>query len=232
MDVLGDAIARERRSDSIALSAPAVGRCYDYRRFCTSAWKVGNFLSYIGVRSGAGVAIADDPLPEPVLTLYGAAALGAIVEFDPPASVDAATRAVVAPTAEIGPYSVGPETKRVAYGDPPEDPSISYFERDIWSENPTPPPDRVDPDDPLFRIDDRTYTHETVLEAARAVIDHRAIEADSVVAVRGPFADPSVAVAGLIAPIVAGARLSIGPEAGGTHVVDGSKNELKTLGIE
>ena len=77
MNVLGDAIARDRRSDATALVAPAVGRRYDYRRFCTSAWKAGNFLRHIGVRGGAGVAIADDPLPEPVLTLYAAASLGA-----------------------------------------------------------------------------------------------------------------------------------------------------------
>lgn len=231
MDVLGDVITRDRRSDSTALSAPTVGRCYDYRRFCTTAWKTGNFLRYLGVRDGAGVAVADDPLPEPVLTLYGAAALGAVVSFDPPTDVGADVRALVVPAGDVDAYGFGPETKEIVYGDPPEDPSISYFERDVWSENPTAPPDQVAPADPLLRTAVGTYTHGEVLQAARRVIGRHGIDADSVVAVRGSFADPTVAVAGLVAPVVAGAAVSIGPDADGTCVVGGSKSDIDTVGL-
>lgn len=225
MEVLGDAIARDRRSDATALSAPAVGREYDYRRFCTSAWKTGNFLRLLGVRRGVTVAIADDPIPEPVLTLFGAAALGAVVRFDPPREVDDGTRALVVPRASLDDYEVGPATKRVVYGDPPADPDVSYFERDVWSENPTEPPDRVESGDPLFRTPEGTYTHEAVLRAARTVVDRNGLDADSVVAVRGSFADPTVVVAGLVAPIVAGAQIAIGPAATGEYVVgDGEED--------
>jgi acyl-coenzyme A synthetase/AMP-(fatty) acid ligase len=82
MEVLEDLVARDRRSEATALRVPAVGRSYDYRGFCTAAWKVGNLLRHLGVRHGSGVAIGDDPMPEAVLTLYGAACLGAVVRFD------------------------------------------------------------------------------------------------------------------------------------------------------
>ncbi|MCQ4332885.1 long-chain fatty acid--CoA ligase [Natronomonas sp. F2-12] len=230
MDVLGDVIARDRRSESTALAVPAVERGYDYRRFCTSAWKAGNFLRHIGVRGGAGVAIADDPIPEPVLTFYGAAAVGAVVRFGPSAEVKSDVRALVVPAADIDAYAFGPETKGVVYDDPPADPSVSYFERDVWSENPTAPPDQVAPADPLLRADGDTYTHGEVLGAARRVIDRASIDGDSVVAVRGPFTDPTVVVAGLVAPIVAGAEITIGPNADGI-VVGGPKPDVETVEI-
>ncbi len=230
MNVLGDAIARDRRSDSTALSAPAVGRRYDYRRFCTSAWKTGNFLRHVGVRNGAGVAIADDPLPEPVLTLYGAASVGAIVSFAPPRAVEREVRALVVPAADAERYSFGPETKQVVYGDPPTDPTVSYFERDIWSENPTEPPDHVEADDTLLRTTEDSYTHAETLRAARAVIDRHGIDERDTVAVRGSLAEPTTVIAGLVAPIVAGAELSIGPDAEGALVVGGTESDVS--GIE
>ncbi len=224
MDALGDAISRDRRSDRPALSVPAVGRRYDYRRFCTSAWKTGNFLRHLGVRDGVGVAVADDPTAEPVLTLYGAAALGAVVTFGPPRAIDDATRALVVPAGDIGTHEVGAATKRVVYGDPPSNPSISYFERDVWSENPTEPPTHVAADEPLLRTDGTSYSHGEILRAAQAVVEDHGLGPDSVVAVRGSFTDPSVVVAGLVAPVVAGAELSVGPETEGDLVVDGSEN--------
>lgn len=226
MDVLGDAIGRERRSNAPALSAPATGRQYDYRRFCTSAWKTGNFLRHLGVRSGVGVAIDDDPVPETVLTLYGAALLGGVVTFGPPREVGSETRAIVAPAAKIDEYEAGPQTKRVVYGDPPEDPSVSYFERDVWSENPTESPNHVDPEDPLLHAGSDEYSHAEALASTRAVIDRYKINSESTVAVRGSFSEPSVVIDGLIAPVVAGARIVIGPESDGDHIVVGAKSEI------
>jgi len=231
MDVLGDTIARDRRSDRPALSVPAVGRSYDYRRFCTSAWKVGNFLRHLGVREGVGVAVADDPTAEPVLTFYGAASLGAVVRFDPPRTIESDTRALVVPAAEIDGYEVGPATKRVAYRDPPTDPSVSYFERDVWSENPTEPPTHVDAGEPLLSAGGVSYSHGEVLNAARSVVEEHALGSTSVVAVRGSFADPTVVVAGLVAPILAGAALSVGPETDGTLIVGGAKSDVGPVEI-
>ncbi len=229
MDVLGDAIARERRSDATALTVPKSGRRYDYRRFCTSAWKTAHVLRHIGVRSGVGVAIADDPVPEPLLTFYGAATLGAIVTFGPPAEIESETRALVVPTAETNAYSFGAETKQIAYGGPPDDPSVSYFERDVWSENPTAPPDHIEPDQPLFRSTRKTYTHGDALRAAHETVDEYRITTDSTVAVQGSFTDPTVVIAGCIAPIVAGAHLSIGPGASGDVIVGGRDSDIDAI---
>ena len=232
MDVLGDAIARDRRSDRPALDVPAVGRRYDYRRFCTSAWKTGNFLRHLGVREGVGVAVADDPTAEPVLTLYGAAALGGVVRFGPPAEIDDGTRALVVPAADLDAHDAGPATKRVVYGDPPADPAVSYFERDVWSENPTEPPNPPAPADPLLRTGTRQYSHAEVLAAAESVADDHGIDPDAAVAVRGSFASPAVVVAGLVAPVVAGAHLSVGPESEGDLVVGGPDDDVGGLGLD
>ncbi len=199
---LGDAVTRDRRSDAPALRAGA--RAYDYRRFCTTAWKTGNLLRNEGVRSGMTVAIADDPAPEAVLGFYGAALLGAVVGFGPDA-LGERTKALVVPTDDLDDYDAGPRTRRIAYGSRPDDPSVAYFERDVWSENPTEPPDRVDPDDALLRTPDATYTHGEVLDAARAVADEWSLDPGQEVAVRSSFSHPGTVAAGLVAPVLAGA---------------------------
>lgn len=199
---LGECVSRDRRSDAPALRAGA--REYDYRRFCTTAWKTGNLLRNEGVRSGMTVAVADDPAPEAVLSFYGAALLGAAVGFGPDALGDR-TKALVVPAADLEGYDAGPRTRQVAYGGEPADPSVAYFERDVWSENPTEPPDRVDADDPLLWTPGRTYTHEEILDAARAAATEWDLEAGEEVAVRGPFTHPGVVAAGLVAPVLAGA---------------------------
>ncbi|MFQ3319014.1 MAG: hypothetical protein ACI8UR_001054 [Natronomonas sp.] len=227
MDVLGDAIDRETRSNATALRAPAVGRTYDYRRFCTSAWKVGNFLRHLGVRGGAGVAIADDPVPEPVLTFYGAALLGGIVRFGPPDDVDG-VRALVIPESDFGGYATGPSVKRVAYGGAPDDPSASYFERDVWSENPTEPPDVIATDDPLLRTRDGTYSHGAVVGAAETVVEEHGIAPGDEVVVNGSFTEAGVVAAGLVAPIVAGATVVLDAGSVGDIVVGGPESDVKT----
>ncbi len=205
MDVLGDVIGRDRRSDSTALEAPVVGRSYDYRRFCTTAWKVGNFFRYLGVRAEIGVAIADDPLPEPVVSFYGAALLGGVVRFDPSDAMDEETRALVVPIDRLDDYEVGLSTKPVVYGGRPDDPSVSYFERDVWSENPTEPPDVVGRENELLATDGRTYSHAEVLDAAMNVVEKWNLKNGDEVAVRGSFTHPGVVAAGLVAPLIAGA---------------------------
>jgi hypothetical protein len=225
MDVLGDAIGRDRRSSATALRAPTVGRSYDYRRFCTSAWKVGNFLRHHGVRGGASVGIADDPLPEPVLTFYGAALLGAVVRFD---SSGGSPKALVVPEPEVETHDPEPGTKIIAYGSRSEDPSVAYFERDVWSENPTQPPDRVTTDDPLVATAERTYTHEEILTAAEDVIDEAGLESGGEVAVHGAFTDPGIVAAGLVAPILAGGTIVLGTESTGDLVVGGENSDVRT----
>lgn len=200
--VLGACVTRDRRSDAPALRAS--GREYDYRRFCTTAWKTGNLLRNEGVRQGMPVAVADDPAPEAVLSFYGAALLGAIVGFGPDA-LDERTKALVVPTADLDGYDAGPRTRRIGYGAEPTDPSVAYFERDVWSENPTEPPDRVDPDDALLRTSERTWSHGETLDAARTVAEDFGLEPGEAVAIREPFTRPGTVAAGLVAPVLAGA---------------------------
>jgi len=234
MDVLGDLIARDRvtdpspddpASDAPALRAPALDREYDYRRFCTTAWKVGNFLAHLGVREGRTVAAAADPVPEPVLALYGAGLLGASAAFVDPGCEDATAgdeppRALIAPVNRIGGADSTPTTKRIAYGGSPDDPAIAHFERDVWSENPTEPPDGVMPSATLLRAGGRRYDHETALAAAREVVDRWGLGPGATVAVRAPLTAPGTVVAGLIAPILAGAAVLLPDEGSeGTHAV-------------
>lgn len=206
MEVLGDVVARDRRCEAPALRHALSGRAYDYRRFCTTAWKVGNFLRNEGVRAGMDVAVAAGPVPESVLGLYGAALLGAAVEFGPGA-LHEETRALLAPTASLDEYDVGPRTRVVAYGAEPDDPAVAFFERDVWSENPTRPPDVVTSDRPLLRADGDAYAHATVLGGARRVVDEYALDRGTTVAVRAPLAHPGTVAAGLVAPILAGGEI-------------------------
>lgn len=206
MDVLGDAVARDRRSDAPALRHAATGRSYDYRRFCTTAWKTGNLLRNEGVRAGMDVTVAPDAAPEAVLTFYGAALLGARVEFEP-STVSEETKALVAPTLRLADYQAGPRTRRIGYGDGPDDPSVAHFERDVWSENPTAPPDEIAAEEPLVRASERTFDHRDILRAARTVVDDCGIEEGDEVTVRGSLTDPGVVAGGLVAPILAGATI-------------------------
>lgn len=204
MDVLGDLVVRDRRSGDTALRAADTGREYDYRRFCTTTWKTGNYLRLLGVRTDARVAIADDPTPEAILAAYGGALLGGVVRFGPPHGTELDARVLVTSTADVDDYEVGPSTKQVVYGAEPENPDVGYFERDVWSENPTEPPDRVDADDALLRASGSTHSHDEVLDAARRVAEEWGLEPGEAVAVRAPFARPGTVAAGLVAPVLAG----------------------------
>jgi len=206
---LTELLARDRRSPDPALVHDPTGRRYDYRRALTSAWKVALFLRNEGVRGGMAVAIAEDDAPEAVLSFLGAGLLGATVSVGP-GSVDG-VKAVVAPTERLAEFDTGAGTRLVGYGAEPADPSVAYFERDVWSENPTLPPDRPAPDDPLLSADGTVYGHTDLLEAATAVADTHDLTPGTEVVVRARLARPGVLVAGVLAPLVAGA-VSVVPD--------------------
>jgi len=221
MEVLGDLVARDRRAEAPALRVPAAGRTDDYRRFCTTAWKAGNFLRQVGVSRGATVAVADDRAPEAVLTLYGAACVGGVVRFDAESDWADPPRALVVPPDGLGADAIAPPTTPVVYGEPSADPTVASFGRDVWSQNPTVPPEDVDPADGLLETDRQVYTHREVLDAAAAVVDGHGVDADTAVAVDpdASLASPGIVVAGLVAPILAGGTVAIGPAATGDLVV-------------
>lgn len=204
METLVDLVARSRRSDAPALRAPAVGQFYDYQRLCTTTWKTANFLHARGVRARSTVGVGDDPRAQPVLAALGAALLGAKAYVGAPRDVDA--RAVVAHADAIDDYDLDPGTQRVAYGAEPTDPDVYHFEGDVWSENPTMPPEadaRTDVNVALV-TGAEALTHGELLATARDVVDRLSLTPDTEVAVRAPLSDPRAFAAGIVAPLRAG----------------------------
>jgi hypothetical protein len=210
MHVLGDLVARERRSGRPALRT-AEGRRYSYHDFCTTSYKAGNFLRYLGVRAGDVVAVEPDPLPEPVLTFFGAVQLGAATRFDPSVSRRVETggdppRATVVPVDREAEFSLPPGHKLAVYGGSPESPQVAHWEQEVWSENPAFPPTEVDAASAAL-VADAELSHETLLTVARRVVAETGLGEHDEVAVRGPLSDPGVVAGGLLAPILAGATV-------------------------
>jgi hypothetical protein len=225
MDVLGDLVARDRRTDEpLVRFDEGPSGYYTAHTFCTDAWKTASLFRYNGVSADRTVAIADDPSPPALLSLFGAALLGATVRFDPPAGTDA--RLVVVPAGTVEQWDLPPGSKAVAYGGESDDPTVVGFERGIWSENPTMPPDEVATDAEVLATADATYTHADLLSATdRVVRDEGLTDGDSV-AVRAPLSDPGTVVAGVLAPLFVGGEVRLGADAPGTVTVgDGSGPE-------
>lgn len=212
MHVLGDLVARERRSDRPALRTSG-GRRYSYHDFCTTSYKAGNFLRYLGVRAGDTVAVEPDPLPEPILTFFGAVQLGAATRFDPSVSRRSDTageeppRATVVPVDRESAFSLPPGHKLAVYGGSPESPQVAHWEQEVWSENPAFPPTEVDPASAALVGDDGAASHETLLAAARRVVAETGLGDHDEVAVRASLSEPAVVVAGVLAPLLAGATV-------------------------
>jgi acyl-CoA synthetase (AMP-forming)/AMP-acid ligase II len=206
--VVGDLVARDRRTDDpLVRFGDGTADFYTAHKFCTDAWKTANLFRYNGVGSGRTVGIADDRVPPALLSFFGTALLGATVRFDPPTETD--VRLLVADAAAVADWTLPPGSKRVAYDGPPEDPSVAHFERDVWSENPTMPPDEPDADDPVLVTADDRYTHADLVAATARVVDDLALTADDAVAVRAPLADPGTVIAGVLAPVAVGAEVHL-----------------------
>jgi len=235
-DVLGDLVARERRSDAVALRVDATGREISYRDFCTTAWKAGHALSHCGVHPGARVALAPDPALQPLLTLFGAACLGARVTFD----AEAAARAVLVPADREGDVERRPGRTVVVYGDAPDDPGVTHWERTVWSENPVRPPGERDADEVVLEgekhrsagsrlaaddAESTVYTHREVLTAAARVVDAAGLDADTSVGLRAPLTDPRAVVAGVVAPLSVGGTVVLPEEASDADVLVGDGSE-------
>ncbi|WP_335999648.1 hypothetical protein [Halorientalis halophila] len=204
MDVIGDLVARERRVKEPLVDGSG-SQPYTAHKFCTDAWKAASLFRYHGVGPGRGVAVAADPVPQALLSVFGGASLGAPVRVGLPEDLDA--RLVVAPAETIADLTVEPGTKRVAYGEKPADADVIHFERDSWSENPTMPPGTVSPEQPALVTDRGTYSHADLVAATERVVDEHGLTDGDAVAVRAPLANPGTLVAGVFAPISVGARV-------------------------
>jgi len=209
VNVLGDVVARERRSDAIAVRTGSRAGSYSYGKFCTQSWKAGNLLRHYGVRDGATVAIdtGEALSPPPLVSLFGAASLGGTVRFDPDAADGA--RVLVVPGEHAREYDPGPRVQVLAYGEEPGDPEVGGFEREVWSENPTQPPDDVEPGADAIAAGGERFSHERLLGAATQVVADAGLDAETVVAPRAPLANPGTVVAGVLAPLAAGGTVLV-----------------------
>jgi hypothetical protein len=232
MQVLGDLVADAREREGTLFESTERAAPYSYADFAVNAWKTGNLLRHYGVREGARVAVVvgpkaptadDEPgwlggTPDPLVGFLAGALDGAVVDMSPPAAVDATV--LIAPDDWIDDYQRGPGTKALAYGGPPEDPTVAHLEREAWSENPLAPPATVAPDDPVLAAD-RTYTHGELLAASRRVVADHELTGDDAVVIRAPMSAPGTLVAGLLAPMRVGATVLLGPDRTGTVAVGG-----------
>lgn len=203
METLADVVGSLDDPDRPAVRS---GREHTTRELRSRVYKTGNALRHLGVRADARVAVLEVPSPQAVQTFFGAALLGATVEFGPNRVVDA--RVLAGPTAALGDYDLPAGGQRVGWGEPPVDPSWMYFERDIWSENSTFPEPTVTADTELLA----GHSHADVVAAADDVAAD--LDASDAVAVRAPLSHPGTVIAGLAAPLVAGATIVLPPEGG------------------
>ena len=207
--LLGDLVARERRGPATALSVPGRDRSYTYRDFCTTAYKAGNVLRYLGVDRDDRVAVPPDPRPEPVFVLLGAAQLGAAVAFDagPERVADGEFRAAVVCADREAAFDPPPGCNLAVYGGPPDDPSTTHWEAELWSENPAFPPTEVSPDDATLAAGGRAFSHAAVVAAAESVVADAGVDSDTTVAVRASLAHPGTVAAGVVVPLLAGGEI-------------------------
>ncbi len=222
-----DLLTREQRDDRTAL-VDATGREYDHHWLCTTAWKAGNFLRHAGVRNGVTVGIVGDG-PLALEAFFGTTLLEGRAQFDPQTDLDERddVRALVAPVDALDRYALPRGAQQVGYGDKPAQPDVHHFDAGLWSENPSFPPLDIDPETELLTDGDRTGTHQTVLAAARDVIDEYDLQRGDRVVVRASLADPRTVVAGVIAPLLAKSAIVLTDEAAesaddrGTYAVSG-----------
>ena len=205
MNLVGDLLARDRRTRDPALVTPD-GRGRTHHDLITNGYKAANVLRYLGVRAGATVAVEPTAGFHTTLAFLGAAAVGAPVRFDPAAGIGAGDRVVLAPVATADALDPAPGTNLAAFGGPPDRPDTTHWEKELWSENPGMPPSDVAPGDPVVRGADGDVSHRDLCSLAAAAVETADIGDETRVVLRAPFSDPSALAAGLVAPPSAGGR--------------------------
>ncbi|MFW6018816.1 MAG: hypothetical protein ACOCPX_08335 [Halapricum sp.] len=215
MDVLGDLVSPERGDDTLWIHRPGPrSRSWSGEQFCVDAWKAGNLLRHYGVREGATVAVlegAEPPDPQALIALFGAWTLGATVRVAP-ADLEGVD-VVVGSTDSLDDRELPPGCKALGFGEPPDDPTVAHFEGERWSENPVQFPAEVDPSDRALATNDSEYTHAELLADGHSVLETFGLGADDRVALQVNLSDPETVVVGVLAPLLAGATITLGGEA-------------------
>ncbi|SDJ48331.1 hypothetical protein SAMN05216226_10429 [Halovenus aranensis] len=224
-ETLKDIVAAGRNRESTALDVVRRPAPYSYHKLCTNVWKAGNLLGHYGVHSVGELAVevgpkrtddesenADDvgmrgtiDAAEPLLAILGGAIIGGVADMTPAEPVDAP--ALVAPAHWDIEATAG--CTRLAYGGPPSEPSVSHFERLVWSENPIEPPEPVTPTDDAVRFDGDTWTHEELLAVVSNLVDEYGIDEAAHVVLDADVTTPGGFVAGLLTPLAAGTPIVV-----------------------
>ncbi|WP_144919857.1 acyl-CoA synthetase family protein [Halorubrum salsamenti] len=206
MDVVGDLLARDRRSRDTAL-VTADGRERTYRDLITNAYKAANVLRYLGAREGSTVAVDPTPGLHTTLAFLGAAGMGAPVRFAPAAGIERGDRVVLVSIEDEAATEPAPGTNLAAFGGPPDRPETTHWEQELWSENPGMPPSAVGPDDPVVRAAAGEVTHRALLAAAASAAERHGIDAETRVVLRSDLSDPRALAAGVVAPLSVGGTI-------------------------
>ncbi|MFC6722175.1 hypothetical protein [Halobacteriaceae bacterium SHR40] len=245
MATLKTLVADSREFGGPVIQIPGRKTPYTYSDFAPNVWKSGNLFGHYGVHPGAEVTVvagpkeqdggtsgADDSVgrfdsADPIFAILGATLVGATVRLQPVEPVD--SRALVCPAAWVDRYETAPSCSIIAYGGPPEDAAISHFETEMWSENPTEPPESVAADDPALRSPDGTYSHDNLLDVATAIAGEYDLGSNDRVVLDAPLTEPGALVAGVLTPLSVGATLSIagddGTRAGDLVVTSETENQ-------
>mgnify|MGYP005852270887 CR=1 FL=1 len=227
MDVVGDLLARDRRSRDVAL-VTAGGSERTYHDLITNGYKAANVLRHLGAREGSTVAIDAAPRFHTVVAFLGAARLGASVRFDPIAGVDAGDRVVLAPVEDEPGINPDPGTSLAVFGGPPERPETTHWEAELWSENPGTPPSAVGPDDPVVRPPggEAAVSHRSLLGTATEARAAHGIGEETRVVLRAALAEADAVAIGVVAPLSCGGTVVL---AGGAAVDDRARGDVAVV---
>jgi hypothetical protein len=242
-ETLKDIVAAGRKRDGTALDIVRRPAPYSYHKLCTNVWKAGNLLGHYGVHTMGELAVAIGPKSvgegqpetsprewgrldagEPLLGVLGGTILGATVDLTPTEPVDAP--ALVAPA--HWDMAVTPGCRHLAYGGPPSDPDVVHFERSVWSENPIEPPERVEPDDEALLFEDESWTHSELLAAVSLLVAEHDIGPATQVVLDATLTEPGAFVAGILAPMAAGATVVVPEKDAGDAVPDDENTVVVT----
>jgi hypothetical protein len=101
---------------------------------------------------------------------------------------------------------------------------VTHFERELWSENPTEPPELVESDDPAVRADGEEFTHAQLLDVSRDIVESHGLDETSRVLLATGLTEPGALVAGVLAPLVSGGTILL--PSGDEDASDGLESRL------
>ena len=241
-ETLKQLVSAGRRRTGTALEIAGRRTPYRYEDFCTNCYKAANLFGQYGGHPGGRIDVVVGPKPEfesnaaepiihrpaagtsdrggrftsaaPLYALVGGTLIGATVAIQPD-PID--SRVLVAPTGWQTRYDLPPGCSVLGYGGPPESAEVAHFEAECWSQNPTEPPEPVDPTDSAVRMAGEQFTHAEVCELADRTARDLQLDANTRLGLTAPLRTPAAVIGGVLAPLSVGATVVVGPSAAALH---------------